>query len=286
MDPEDLSPRGTRIPPSVRPALVSMGASTITLVLVVAAVAAGPERGYHYGREFTHDILTASTIAYALITLAWLIRAVLAWISAAAAPSPAKVTAYRGVSGGRGRARIFTYGSIVQITFGATGAVRYQRVMWDPVLDRMPPDLHVQARVRGWGPTRRAVIDLPNGTRIWPAGRLRHREPWFTTLTRREHEESKPPRPQLVFILLAVFAGLQLSADGLDAGLVGISANVGIAVTGVILWWAWTGGDGIPGGRSNRDADDQRPVWLTRTPTPRRKPYRQINGGRGRRKRR
>ncbi|GIH26244.1 hypothetical protein Aph01nite_45540 [Acrocarpospora phusangensis] len=252
-------------------------------LLVIAAVAAGPEYGYRGEEDLAPFMLIASAIGFACVVLAWAVRAGLAWIAATAAPQSARVTAYHSVTGGRGRMKVYTSSAFLEITSGATGKARYQRVMWDPVLNQIPQEFAVQVRVRGWGRLRRAVVDLPGG-RIWPAGRLRRRTPRFAFLTSRDPSESKPPRPQLIFILLAAFVGIQLGLNGL-AGPLGVLANVGLAIAGVIFWWAWTGGDAITEDLQNREASNQRPVWLTRIAVPDTRPYRQRNGGRGRRRR-
>lgn len=53
------------------------------------------------------------------------------------------------------------------------GRRELQRVVWDPAINRLCPGDPVLVRRHG----RYAVVDLPDGTRLWPAGTLRVREP-------------------------------------------------------------------------------------------------------------
>jgi hypothetical protein len=48
-----------------------------------------------------------------------------------------------------------------------------QRVIWDPAINRLCPGDPVLVRRHG----RYAVVDLPDGTRLWPAGTLRVSDP-------------------------------------------------------------------------------------------------------------
>lgn len=66
---------------------------------------------------------------------------------------------------------------------------RLQGVMWHPALDALEPGTRVLVHAR---PTQRlgAVVVLPDGTRLWPAGRLRRSVPVWWRL---------PPRPAFVW---------------------------------------------------------------------------------------
>jgi uncharacterized protein DUF3592 len=68
---------------------------------------------------------------------------------------------------------------------------RWQRVYWDPALDRIPPGEVVSAQISS-RVTRRAVVELSDGTRIWPAGRLRRRPHWGWTYAPRQSAFRRP----------------------------------------------------------------------------------------------
>lgn len=54
------------------------------------------------------------------------------------------------------------------------GTDHWQRVMWHPALDCLPAGAPVTAH---GSPGRPTVVALPDGTRLVPLGRLRHRRP-------------------------------------------------------------------------------------------------------------
>ncbi|MEU6377599.1 hypothetical protein [Streptomyces sp. NPDC046909] len=66
---------------------------------------------------------------------------------------------------------------VLDIDGEAAGGSRWQRVMWHPALDDLPD--RVPVTVHGH---RRAVIVLPDGTRLVPLGRLRRAAPSHTPL--------------------------------------------------------------------------------------------------------
>ncbi|RVX46229.1 hypothetical protein EDD27_9090 [Nonomuraea polychroma] len=143
------------------------------------------------------------------------------------------------------------YLRLTEVPAGGGPARRYlQRVYWDPALDRMRPRKQrqygeqVQAHVGGW-PFRRAVVVLDDGTRVWPAGRLRRRRPW------RWNEEPRPsygrrrPRPG-GGLIAAMAATVGIGSFALYGPAVGIAAaGVGVAILHYI--WGWYGGEVICG---------------------------------------
>jgi hypothetical protein len=61
------------------------------------------------------------------------------------------------------------------------GHCELQRFLWDPAINRLRPGDPVLVRRYG----RFAVVDLPDGTRLWPSGALRVSDPKNWTLTER-----------------------------------------------------------------------------------------------------
>jgi hypothetical protein len=61
------------------------------------------------------------------------------------------------------------------------GRCELQRFLWDPAINRLRPGDPVVVRRSG----RVAVVDLPDGTRLWPLGTLRTSDPRNWTLTAR-----------------------------------------------------------------------------------------------------
>jgi hypothetical protein len=131
-------------------------------------------------------LLVAVTLIYLLMLAGWLVRGLLAWAAASGTVSYWLALPLDGVSQ---RAHSPTL-ALVPKAMAETGdpegqgygvvlpeGSRWQRVLWDPALDRMQPGEVVTARI-GSGWARRAVVELPDGTRIWPAGRLRTRPYW------------------------------------------------------------------------------------------------------------
>jgi hypothetical protein len=88
-------------------------------------------------------------------------------------------------SGSRGEYQLPVAGrtSWVEFTSGdpAGAWTRYQQVMWDPAFESLPK--HFKAVVHGdVQRRRRVVVELPDGTHLAPAGRLRRSEPFSVTL--------------------------------------------------------------------------------------------------------
>ncbi len=113
-----------------------------------------------------------------------------------------------------------------------------QPVLWSPALERLADGAVVDIRL-GRGPLRRAVIDLPDGGRLWPAGRARvvHDGPRVS---------SAPPEstwPSLLLAVVSLGSGAALAfllkgALGTAALPIGLAAGAGL---GAHLW-AWSGG--------------------------------------------
>ncbi|TKK89573.1 hypothetical protein FDA94_09285 [Herbidospora galbida] len=113
-----------------------------------------------------------------------------------------------------------------------------QPVLWSPDLERLVDGTIVNIRV-GRGPLRRAVIDLPDGGRLWPAGRARGAYGG-------ERVSSTPPEstwPSLLLAVVSLGSGAALAfllqgALGAIALPTGIAAGVGLGAH----FWAWSGG--------------------------------------------
>nr|WP_062337207.1 hypothetical protein [Herbidospora sakaeratensis] len=113
-----------------------------------------------------------------------------------------------------------------------------QPVLWSPDLERLVDGTIVRIRL-GRGPLRRAVIDLPDGGRLWPAGRARR-------VHEGERVSAVPPEstwPSLLLAVVSLGSGAVLAfvlkgAFGAMALPVGLAVGVGL---GAHLW-AWSGG--------------------------------------------
>ncbi len=113
-----------------------------------------------------------------------------------------------------------------------------QPVLWSPDLHRLVDGTVVRIRL-GRGPLRRAVIDLPEGGRLWPAGRARQVDGGGRVT-------AAPPEstwPSLLLTVVSLGSGAAL-AFVLKGALGPMAIPVGMAV-GVGLGahlWAWSGG--------------------------------------------
>ncbi|MFG6194372.1 hypothetical protein [Nonomuraea sp. JJY05] len=125
-----------------------------------------------------------------------------------------------------------------------------QRVYWHPALDRMPnwADFsrggEVSVRVGPW-PFRRAVVTLPDGTRLWPAGRLRRRIPWGWSHDDRPvgAPHHRMPTRDLIIAILA-FSAFELA--GFVDFFIG-TAILGLLFGLIFFLWGWYGGEAICG---------------------------------------
>ncbi|WP_157254339.1 hypothetical protein [Nonomuraea typhae] len=119
------------------------------------------------------------------------------------------------------------------------GEPRMQRIYWHADLDHMTDaqdTVPATARIAGG----RAVVDLRNGTRLWPAGSLRHR---FPRKWQSYHRPSRPPRwPGPSMLQLPLFA-LAAVPIGLMYGLNVAVAAVGTALAVIAGLWGWYGGE-------------------------------------------
>ncbi|MBX6751467.1 MAG: hypothetical protein IRY85_17685 [Micromonosporaceae bacterium] len=128
----------------------------------------------------------------------------------------------------------------------------YQRVMWEPWLDRVEGGLWIVGRRVGRGPF---VADVAGHGRLWPAGPAKPREPrWLEYLTDVRPSERQSRVSALVHIVVPVAAlvgVLVLAADAQFAAwrLVGlvVAGQVWLLVLytgGVPLpvprWWRWS----------------------------------------------
>ncbi|MFI7635241.1 hypothetical protein [Nonomuraea sp. NPDC049400] len=129
-----------------------------------------------------------------------------------------------------------------------------QRVYWDPALDRMPrrkrsrDGVPVQVHVGGW-PFRRAVVLLDDGTRLWPAGRLRRRAPRKWVVESRPATARRRSRPGWGSVGLIVMA-TGCGAFGLYGPAIGLAA-AGVGFATVYYIWGWYGGEVICGSEAS-----------------------------------
>ncbi|MFI7130327.1 hypothetical protein ACIBQ1_31870 [Nonomuraea sp. NPDC050153] len=149
-----------------------------------------------------------------------------------------------------------------------------QRVYWHPALDRMPywADFFrggkVSVRVGPW-PFRRAVVTLPDGTRLWPAGRLRRRIPWGWSHDDRPvgAPHHRMPTRDLILAILALSA---LEVAGFLDFFIGM-ATLGLVFGLIFFLWGWFGGEAICGdGLSAFGVVPRGPVQNPRGSSPRR----------------
>jgi hypothetical protein len=139
-----------------------------------------------------------------------------------------------------------------------------QRVYWDSALDRIAPghSIHrgdpVSVRL-GAKPFRRAVVTLHDGTRLWPAGRLRRSSPWGW---------NEKPRPVLaptrlfpwgLFAAITVMAGIEVVAwPGF-----GFAVPTAALIFALVFYmWGWYGGEVICG--DGYEPDEWRRMIQTR----------------------
>jgi hypothetical protein len=136
---------------------------------------------------------------------------------------------------------------------------RWQRVMWHPALDAIRG--RVEVGVHGAVESkRRAVIDLPDGTRVFPASRLRQKEPRSWVLTERESARDDLAE---AFILpagavleaarapwwrrVAMWSGVGVVAGSVAGLLIGGPVAVlpfGVSAAALAAYsWAFSGGD-------------------------------------------
>ena len=131
-----------------------------------------------------------------------------------------------------------------------------QRVYWDPALDRIRRGEPVTVQVAG-GPLRRAVVTLDDGTRLWPAGRLRRRKP-FGWLEQRRPVGAQHRRLPTREHLAVVAAAALLPMFGPDAAI----AFAGVSFALVYFAWGLYGGEAV----CSDGAEDRRPTY--RPPSP------------------
>jgi hypothetical protein len=119
----------------------------------------------------------------------------------------------------------------------------WQRVLWSPALGELARDQVVRARLRP-GRFGRAVIESPDGSLIWPAGRLRRRAPLTPRAWPPSWRRDRPrlgPFVALCALLIPLAGGIVVRA-ALSAPPRAVAA---FAVCCYALWfhlWGWLGG--------------------------------------------
>jgi hypothetical protein len=120
-----------------------------------------------------------------LLVLVWALRGLLYW---RAANRPGHRMAALALLGEHADGRLVSLGNTTWIALADTGEPRvpmaWQRVMWHPVVDSVKG--HVDVVVHGDPTARgRVTVELPDGTRLVPVGRLRHGPPKRSVLHER-----------------------------------------------------------------------------------------------------
>ncbi|MCP2353756.1 hypothetical protein HD597_000776 [Nonomuraea thailandensis] len=148
-----------------------------------------------------------------------------------------------------GRLRPNQYATYLVLLSESDDKARWvQRMYWDPAVDHMRANAWVKVRM-GTGLTRRAVVILPDGTRLWPAGSLRSGFPWRWDKEGRRRPATvryRLPRPLLVFIGVAGGAG----PLWLDVGPSAACAMGALMGAGMFYAWGWFGGEPVYASRS------------------------------------
>jgi hypothetical protein len=177
-------------------------------------------------------------VGFAVVcALAWPVRGLLTWLTLRAPATTALATPYRCV-----RARQLSH-VVVQLTFPQAPpggrATWTQRVLWAPAFDDLAPGGAVTVRVSRLRP-RRAVIELPGGGHLWPAGGLRRGFLFDRTEHRPPGVSRRPvPGPRAFALLLLLPALLELKVRAHWPDLVVFTA----ATYGLLAHlWIWTGG--------------------------------------------
>jgi len=175
-------PRGT----ARRTMLTALVAITVSTLAAVGVCGVEVARAPYEAAVSWGIALVGAVSGSFLIAVCWLLRLLRAWRAGRAEPEPRQVLPLLGIWKNTG----VPY--LVLVTPGHSfpgpdsfryerGSAELQRFLWDPAINRLRRGDLVLLRRRG----RFAVVDLPDGTRLWPSGPLRVREPSGWTLVER-----------------------------------------------------------------------------------------------------
>jgi hypothetical protein len=132
--------------------------------------------------------LGIATVAAGAFVLTWALRGLLFRLAATRAPHELLGRALAGESA-NGRVSVGDSSWIALSGTDERSMTRWQRVMWHPALEELDGRVGVVVHGNPAG-RRRVVVELPDGTRLVPVGRLRRREPRTLILTGREDVRS------------------------------------------------------------------------------------------------
>jgi len=174
---------------ALRTGLISTAAATIGVLLIGAICVTEIRYASSGARTGWAVSLGLALYLYALLVIGWSVRSVLGRRAARAAPETRHLLPLLGLSNNvRSTYVLLADPSLPPPAPEALsyerGRAELQRIMWDPAVERIRPGDEVSVRTCGW-PGRRAVVDLADGTRLWPAGTLRHVPPRTWTLVER-----------------------------------------------------------------------------------------------------
>jgi hypothetical protein len=194
--------------------------------------------------------LLAIIVSFVVMLLALAVRLQLNLRAARAPESSWRATSLQVGFTPPGRSRPNQYATYLALSSASDSRARWvQRMYWDPAVDRMRANAWVKVRM-GTGLMRRAVVILPDGTRLWPAGSLRSRFPWRWDKEGRRRPATvrfRLPRPVLVLMGVVGGAGPLWLPGGPSAA----CAMAAVMWAGVFFAWGWIGGE---------------PVYATRSP--------------------
>lgn len=204
-------------------------------------------------------IVIAGLVA-GLLVVVWALRGLL---YRRAASRPGHRMAALALSGESANSGLASLGNTTWVALAETGEPRtpvgWQRVMWHPVVDSVRG--HVDVVVHGDPAGRgRVAVELPDGTRLVPVGRLRHRLPRRRVLheradVRADLEDSfilpagtllPPARPWwrrgMVFALVGAVLGAVMGFL-IGGGRLAVPAFVAGASAMLVNGWALTGAE-------------------------------------------
>ncbi|GAA4066967.1 hypothetical protein [Nonomuraea soli] len=221
-------------------------ASVITLSVLSCAAAIAIDRSILPDAE--SGMLWLGIILLILVPGAWLVRGLLHRAAGSAPPSEWRVSVRIGVN----QAARVPFLEMVPV--GEPESSRWQRVMWAPAFAEIPPGTVLTARVGGPRPFRRAVVELPDGTRLAPAGKLRRR--MYTGFAIEPYVLRRPkgfPLPHHLYVVIP--AGLcVVSAFLLEGDLLAATILPLLLFGYLIHLWGWYGG--LPIGVLGKAAPD------------------------------
>ncbi|NUT40360.1 MAG: hypothetical protein HOV86_10245 [Thermoactinospora sp.] len=171
-----------------------------------------------------------------LVSGAWLVRGLLHRLASSAPPSEWRVCARIGVNEA---ARV---PFLEMAPVGEPESGRWQRVMWAPAFAEIPNDTVLTAHVGGPRPFRRAVVELPDGTRLAPAGKLRRR--MYVGYVIKPYVLRRPsgfPLPHYLYVVIPAGLGV-LGAFRLEGDLMAAAVLPLLLFGSMIHLWGWYGG--------------------------------------------